>query len=212
MAAHDYVMRGKIHRHNGTPSDNAEGLRMVEKAIELDPNYAHAHAWKGCILAQSWFRGYQDESVMDTAREHIRIAYALDENDCECQRLLAAVYILEGELEKATYHQERGLALNPNYDLLVVQNGEVLTWRGHAEEGIEWIEKAMRLNPFHPERFWSHLGRALYMARRYEDAVAAFKRITATDHTHHAFLAACHSQLGDWDAAEYAEEEKTSSY
>jgi hypothetical protein len=32
--------------------------------------------------------------------------------------------------------------------LVVVQQGEILTWCGQAEEGIGWIRKAMRLNPF----------------------------------------------------------------
>jgi hypothetical protein len=46
--------------------------------------------------------------------------------------------------------------------LVVVQQGELLTWLGRPEEGIDWIRKAMRLNPHHPERFWSHLGRAYF--------------------------------------------------
>ena len=32
--------------------------------------------------------------------------------------------------DKALYHQERALELSPNYDLVVVQQGEVLTWLG----------------------------------------------------------------------------------
>ena len=28
----------------------------------------------------------------------------------------------------------------------------------------------MRLNPYHPERFWSHLGRAYFAAKRYDEA------------------------------------------
>jgi adenylate cyclase len=36
----------------------------------------------------------------------------------------------------------------------VVQQGEI-PWLGEAEEGIEWIRKAMKFNPYHPERFWS---------------------------------------------------------
>ena len=45
------------------------------------------------------------------------------------------------------------------------------TWLGRPEEGIEWIRRAMRLNPYHPERFWSHLGRAQYTARAYAEAI-----------------------------------------
>jgi len=77
----------------------------------------------------------------------------------------------------------------------------MLTWLGRPVEGIAWIEKAMRLNPYHPERFWNHLGRAYFVARRYAEAVEAFGHITAPDHLHHAFLAASHAGLGDEVAA-----------
>ena len=48
---------------------------------------------------------------------------------------------------------------------------------GQAEEGIEWILKAMRLNPYHPGRFWGLLGRAYFPARRYDEAVEAFRHV-----------------------------------
>jgi adenylate cyclase len=83
----------------------------------------------------------------------------------------------------------------------VVQQGELLTWLGRPEEGIDWIKRAMRLNPYHPERFWSHLGRACYCAEKYAEAAEAFARITRPDHTHHAFLAATFAQMGNAIAA-----------
>ena len=117
-------------------------------------------------------------------------------------RILAAVNVIQDEHDQAVYHQRRALSLNPNDDLVVVQQGEILTWLGQAEEGIDWIRKAMRLNPYHPERFWSHLGRACFAARRYAEAVEALKCITAPDAMQRALLAACHAQLGDMAAAE----------
>jgi adenylate cyclase len=204
VAAYDYVIRGKIHHHNGTAEDNAEALRCLDKAIELDPGYAHAHAWKACTLGQAWARGYLTEAedeIRERAEQALHVAYELDQNDSECHRILAAVRLNHKDFERAAYHQDKGLALNPNHDLLVVQNGELLTWRGHPDEGVDWIERAMRLNPFHPERFWNHLGRALYLARRYTEAVVAFNKLTAPDYTHRAFLAASCAQLGETDAA-----------
>jgi adenylate cyclase len=59
----------------------------------------------------------------------------------------------------------------------------------------------MRLNPYHPERFWNHLGRAHYTARQYAEAVAALSRVTRPDYTHHALLAATLAQMGDKTAA-----------
>ncbi|HEY7765543.1 MAG TPA: tetratricopeptide repeat protein, partial [Aestuariivirgaceae bacterium] len=84
---------------------------------------------------------------------------------------------------------------------IVVQQGEILTWLGQPDEGIEWIRKAMRLNPYHPERFWHHLARAYFVARRYAEAIEACKRIASLDHQHHALLAACHAYLDNEGAA-----------
>ena len=171
---------------------------MLEKAIELDPDYAQAHAWQACTLGQAWGRGFFDdrEYVWKRVVDSLQTSLSLDENDSECHRILAAIHIVQNEHDKAWHHQQRALALNPNNDLIVVQNGELLTWFGKPEEGVEWIERAMRLNPYHPERYWSHLGRALYGAGHYPASLAAFKRISALDYTHHAFLAACFAQMG----------------
>src|SRR5258707_763122 len=53
----------------------------------------------------------------------------------------------------------------------------------------------MRLNPYHPERIWSHLGRAHFAAGPYAEAVGPLKRLSPPDHTQHAPRAACYPQL-----------------
>jgi adenylate cyclase len=199
MAAYECVLTGKVLHHRSTKQDNEAALAMLERAVKLDPQYAHAHAWLACTLGQSWTNGYCEDrdATWNRILEELRTAHALDDNDSDVHRILAAVHLAHNDHDKATYHQERAIALNPNDDLIVVQEGEVLTWLGRPEEGVTWIKKAMRLNPYHPERFWNHLGRAYFVARRYAEAVEAFKHITAQDHTHHAFLAAAHAQIGN---------------
>ena len=59
----------------------------------------------------------------------------------------------------------------------------------------------MRLNPHHPARFWSHLGKAHFTARQYGEAIEAFMHLSAMDHVQHAFVAACYGWLGDDIAA-----------
>lgn len=203
MAAYEYVLTGKVLHHWSAKQANAEALRMLDRAVDLDPKYAHAHAWRACVLGQSWVNGWcedRDATWNEIGRE-LQVALELDDNDADVHRILAAVHLASDNHDKAFYHQQRALSLNPNNDLIVVQQGEVLTWLGRPQEGIEWIRKAMRLNPYHPERFWNHLGRALYAARSYAEAIEAFSRISAPDHTHHAYLAACSAQLGNTTAA-----------
>ncbi len=203
MAAYECVLAGKVLHHRSTRDANLEAQQLLDRAISLDPEYAHAHAWKACVLGQTWVHGWTTDRDATWKRvvEELQTALALDDNDSDVHRTLAAVSITYGDHDKAAYHQERGLSLNPNYDLLVVQQGELLTWLGRPEEGIEWIKRAMRLNPYHPERFWNHLGRAYFVARRYAEAAEAFARISRPDHTHHAFIAAAFAQMGDATAA-----------
>ena len=199
MAAYECVLAAKVLHHRSTREDNAEAQRLLNRALALDPNYAHAHAWKACVLGQTWVYDWcaDREVTFQQVAAELEITLALDDNDSDVHRILAALNLNRDDHDKAAYHQERALTLNPNYDLVVVQQGELLTWLGRPEEGIDWIKKAMRLNPYHPERFWSHLGRACYCAEKYAEAVEAFSRITRPDHIHHAFLAATFAQMGN---------------
>ena len=203
MAAYEYVLTGKILHHRSTAADNAEALRLLDCALALDPKYAHAHAWKACVLGQKWVHNWCEdrEALWIQVVDRLRTALALDDNDSDVHRILAAVHTARNDHDKARYHQERALALNPNNDLILVQHGELLTWHGEPVEGIEWIRRAMRVNPYHPERYWCHLGRAHYTARQYVDAATALHRPAQLDLMHRAFLAAALAQTGDAAAA-----------
>ena len=203
MAAYECVLAAKVLHHRSTREDNVEALKLVDRALQLDPDYAHAHAWRGCILGQAFTYGWckDKEAALNEVAFELAKALALDDNDADVHRILAAVSIAQGDLNRARHHQDRALALNPNYDLVVVQMGELFTWLGHAEEGTEWIRKAMKLNPHHPARFWSHLGRAHFVGRQYAQAVEAFMHLSSMDVQQHAFVAACYGWLGDRTAA-----------
>ena len=199
MAAYECVVTGKVLHHRSNREDNIRAQRLLDRAIELDPSYAHGHAWKACVLGQAWVWGWSAdrEATFNQIVQELKVALALDDNDSDVHRVLAAVKLAQGEHDGAEYHQQRALSLNPNDDLIVVQQGELLSWLGQPDEGVEWIRKAMRLNPYHPQRFWNHLGRAHFIARRYEAALEAFKHITEPDYTLHAFIASCFAYLGD---------------
>ena len=59
----------------------------------------------------------------------------------------------------------------------------------------------MRLNPYHPEWYWTNLGSVLYEARKYADAAEAFGQITRPGYWIFCRLAGCYAQLGQMNEA-----------
>ncbi len=205
MVAYDYLLRAKDFHHRFTAQDNIEGQRMVDKAIELDPGYAQAWAWRACILGQAFVRGYSDDMAkvmkeLIAAAEEVR---RLDDDDSECHRILTELYLyFRKDFDKAESHQNRAITLNPNDPRIVSQRGEVLTWLGRADEAVEWIEKAMRLDPSNADKRSKHLGHALFVIHRYDEAIKAYKRVPEIQADQHTFMAACYAQLGRQEEAQ----------
>jgi len=199
MAAYDYLLAAKIHHHKFTKEDNSKAMELLNKAIELDPRFAPAHAWKACTLGQAMARGYSKnrDDMWRQALQAVDTAYKLDENDVEANRILCEVAMHNRDWSKAKLHQDRALRLNPNDPRLVAQRGELFTWLGQAEEGLSLIEKAMRLDPYETHARAHLLGRALFVLRRYDAAIEAYKMKTSPRAGDIADLAACYAQLGN---------------
>jgi TolB-like protein/DNA-binding SARP family transcriptional activator len=203
LAAYDFVLRGKDHHHRYTPDDCEKAIDMFERAIERDPDYAVAHAWLACGLGQARaYRPEENEALIARAEEAAQRARQLDHEEAECYRVLANVAILRCDPATAETYQERGLALNPNDDRAVAAMGQIHCFRGRHEESVEWIRRAMRLNPYHPESLWLYLGRALFHAGRYQETIEAIGKLTKTSATALAYAAAASVRIGDAEAIE----------
>ncbi len=198
MAAYDFLLAAKIHHHKFTEDDNAAAMDLLNKALDLEPDFAAAHAWKACVLGQALARGYierSDENMKDS-REEAEIAYRIDENDVEANRILCEWEMFEGNWDKARLHQERAYVANPNDPRLVAQRGELLTWLGNPEEGAELVKLAMQLDPYDAQARAHLLGRALFCLERYDEALGAYQKIPAPRIGHLADMAACLARLG----------------
>src|SRR5262249_25707281 len=93
LAAYECVLEAKVLHHRSKREDNARAYQLVSRAIELDPKYAHAHAWKACILGQQWTYSWATDlpGTERTIESELETALALDENDSDVQRVLAAM-------------------------------------------------------------------------------------------------------------------------
>lgn len=178
LEAYDFLLRGKDHHHRFTAEDCATCIDMFDCAIEKDPTYAVAHAWLACGLGQAMIWELdQHEKLVNRSQAAAERGLELDENESECHRILAQVFLTRGDLRRSLHHQERALFLNPNDDRSVCSMGEILTFAGRPIEGEEWVLQSLRLNPYHPQRYWTHLGRALLHLQRFDGALKVFEKI-----------------------------------
>ncbi len=226
MVAYDYMIRGRLHHHRGTKEDNAEALRLLGKAIELDPEFAEAYAWQSCTLGQAQARGFgnNEEELFDQEVETAEKGLELDENNITCQWNMCELYMewanraygenrpltdLNTRLKRAELHHNKAYSLNPNDPRIVAQRGELFTWQGKPDEGADWARQAMRLDPYAASGRAHLLGRALYVGQHYEEAISAFDQIKTHRYGHHAEIAACYAQLGSDENAKLHADEVT---
>jgi TolB-like protein/Tfp pilus assembly protein PilF len=198
LEAYDYLLRGKDLHHRFNPGDCAACIEMFARAIDRDAGYAVAHAWLACGLGQAMVFDLDDRaSLVDRAQAAAERGLELDENEAECHRILAQVHLTRGNLTRALRHQERALFLNPNDDRSVCAMGELLAFDGRPEEAEQWVRNAMSLNPYHPQRYWTHLARALFQQGRYAETVHTLDQIGRPRSDDLAYAVAASAMLED---------------
>lgn len=204
LAAYECVLRGIKHLRGYGADDNQKAVELFQRAIDLDPDYALARAYRG--FADLVINGYDatPKDILEKSRVMVQEAVNMEPDDARCRWILGNVYFCSGDTKAEEQQYLRALALNPNDANALASYGMVLVQHGHVEEGIDRIREAMRINPYHPEWYWVDLGSVLYMARRYGDAIEALKRKSQPETWVLSRLAASYAQLGRMDDAAQA--------
>ena len=133
-------------------------------------------------------------------------AVELDPNLPDARMVLASILKWMHRPAESSAEYDRAFELNPN--LADYHFGLALIHWGRTEEGMEYLKRIVRLDPFHPPACLAFLGNAYYQAGRYEEALenlrSAARRLPNFRPTY-VWLAATAGQLGyDKDAREAA--------
>jgi serine/threonine-protein kinase len=173
-AAFDAYLRGLkayISRRDVTGIPTA--ISAYTEAIRLDPNFALAYAGRAEAVSQytqELTTGAAAREGLARAEADARHAIALAPELAQAH--LALGYVFEGRLdfERASQEYERARALAPGTAKVLAMSGSFAALMGKTNEALTALRYAAMLDPL------GHvpLAGALYLARRYEEAVAAF--------------------------------------
>ncbi len=197
-------MRGKKCLNLWTADGNAEARRYFEQAMEIDPEFARAHA--GLAFTYEWGSFYSawDAKVQkghDLAERHARQAVALDDTDPQPHVVLGSIHSARRETEQVRKHFDRAIAINPNDADTLINAAMALAILGEPEEGLALVSTAIRLNPNHPDWYFSFLGGCHFIAGHFVDTIAAMEKAPDALPEVRAILAAAYAQVGRLDEA-----------
>jgi tetratricopeptide (TPR) repeat protein len=175
LDAYDYYLRGMASLYRWTQESNDEALRLLYRAIELDPDFASAYgaaAW--CYVwrkTQGWVADGAHENTEATRLAGRAVALGKDDAVALSAGGIALAH-MAGDLEGGAAFIERALALNPNLAGAWLNSGWVRVWLGETEVAIEHLARAMRLSPLDPIlfRMQGATASAHLFAGRYDEA------------------------------------------
>ncbi len=209
MEAYDCLLRAKELWMRFTRESNAEARALYSKAVELDPNYAEAHAELARVCVQARNHGWSDslDRALAESLAYAERAVALDDSLPEAHVNLGFICMWGKDHARAVAEVEKGLALDPNHADGHMYHAVMLSFTGQPAASVRWVAKANKLNPAAPFWYLWALGTACFSMERYSEAVGAFKK--AVGHNPHFIfarlgLAASYGRLGQTRDAQAA--------
>ncbi len=141
-----------------------------------------------------------DSEALPLALQHGERALALDRNEPTALRILALTLAKHRRADEGVRMLERAVTIVPGSADNAAGMGICLVHAGRHDDALEWLSKALRLDPFQGEWVYEFLGIAHYFMHRFTDAIAAFERIVEPPSWICALFAAAFAMNGD-DAA-----------
>ncbi|WP_168247361.1 MULTISPECIES: BTAD domain-containing putative transcriptional regulator [unclassified Mesorhizobium] len=195
--AYDYFLQGRELSYGFR---HTEAERFFARAVELDPGYVHAHAWRAIALGVSYLHDAR-EDTLDAAFASARTALALDDNDARCHYAMAYVALRRCEYDLAGRHHDRAQSLNPGDPDIAAGRANWLMHIGRLDEALATLDTALERDPFPPTWVWNVRGCVLYHLERYAEAINAFRSVRAEPFWTIGMLAAAYAQAGRRDDA-----------
>ena len=206
MEAYDTFLRGRDQWYRHTRESNRQARELFDSVIELEPNFAAAHAF----LALTHMLDYVNETgatpalALERAHELAQRAVTLDDNDPRAHHALASILMWMRRHDEAIGEGERAVALDPNFVDGHMILGLILLYAGRSAEAPQHFERGLASDPYPADIYLHFQALAYFHLGRYEAAIGLLKRRLIrnpdTDISR-VLLAASYGHLGREDEA-----------
>jgi TolB-like protein/DNA-binding winged helix-turn-helix (wHTH) protein/Tfp pilus assembly protein PilF len=163
-----YLILGEAPYDVLSPREADRRARMAaQRALELDPSLAQAHAALG-LAARNF------DWDLRTAEREYRLALELNPNDPSAHELLGTVFMIEGKTKEALEEGQRSLDLDPVSPGCHAFVAQAYYYEGDYDKAIEQARHIVEIQPrFIQALYW--LGSAYREKKMYKEAIEQFR-------------------------------------
>ena len=165
------------------PEQRAQIQNHLDEALQLDPNFALAQAWKARIYVASrlydpiteleWpeFKHATEQKILTLAGE----ALGRNPNSGMAHSVLADLYAHNWQGKEAEAAAIQALKLEPNNSEVLVRQASFATHRDQHKEAVSLMRHAVQLDP-NSGRVLHELGYALHASKEFQQASEVLRR------------------------------------
>jgi TolB-like protein/class 3 adenylate cyclase len=175
LHAYDLYLRALPFTFTAMPQDADKALTLLERAIELEPDYAAAHAMIAWCHEQRYLRGGLHDDAKEAGLRHARTALAEGSDDAAALAIAGFVIaVIDYDYETAISAFDRSFALSSSSALALGFSSIVRAWKGDEATAVDQAHRAIRLSPFDPLLYIPYIGLAYahFAAGRFAEAAA----------------------------------------
>ena len=204
LDSYDFVLQGLEYAKKGNViKQNTEtALKFFEKAIETEPSYARAHAWRACTLSNlaDWQED-PDPELFKSAIESAKLALELDPSEPEVHRIIGALKLWhERDHDMAKYHFEKARELCPSDVFIISRYAIMLIFFSEFDKALSELNRAKRLDPFSHDLLFGPEGICQYYLSNYNEATKAFNKVKVKKN-YLFYIALSFKKMGNEDQA-----------
>ena len=177
LTAYDLYLLATEDKQRETKESIAEAIGLLNRSLEIDPNFARAWMVLGSCyaIALRWTDNWDETHAL--YEKYMRHAVELDPMDAEAHAGLGFALAHDGDLKQAEAEFVEALRLNPNSADVLTRYAFWASSFGKSKEGAAMAEQAIRLNPNAPPWAIRFLRSAFFMAGQYEQALQIHQRL-----------------------------------